>query len=160
MLCCFIYFVRPENLVKHFVAISSQLQIYVYTLSRLLQKSLVFSQEFTYLWHTRETITISDESNKQHMQKFWLAHSCYKMLQLGQFSHGRVIFLPALVKKDPGSIFLISLEKISQSTKYFVCYLYSYYLRINRSLIIVYIPPISKMTCVVLMRVTVDSFAI
>ena len=69
-------------------------------------------------------------------------------------------------QKDLGSIFFISLQKISQSTKYFVCYLYSYYLRISRNHSSVikkftilqwfYIPLGSKMTLVVLMRLRVE----
>ena len=64
--------------------------------------------------------------NEQHMQKLGITHSCYEMLL------PRPIFSWA-GQKDPGSIFFVTLQKISKSTKYFVCNLRSYYLRINRN---------------------------
>ena len=56
-----------------------------------------------------------------------------KYFTLGPLSPGRVSFDPPRVNFDPGSIFFISLPKITQLTQYFVCCLQSHYLRINRN---------------------------
>ena len=47
------------------------------------------------------------------MQKLGIAHSCYEILHPRPILEW-VIFDPPQVKKDPGSIFFISLQKISQ----------------------------------------------
>ena len=68
----------PENAVKHFVAIYSELQIHFsyfdQTTTEIL--SIFHTKKLTYLWHTKEATAISDTKNKQHIQKMGKAHSC------------------------------------------------------------------------------------
>ena len=104
----------------------------------------------------RVATAVSDKNNGQHIRKFGMAHSCYEIL------HPRFIS-PRQVNFDQGSIFFVSLPKLSQSTQYFVCCLHSHYLRINRNHsslkdtqfynTMVYTPPGSTLTHVVLIRV-------
>ena len=125
-----------------------------------------FHTKITYLEHTREAIVISNKNNEQHMQKVGIAHSCYEIRHPRSIFSWEGHFWP---QKDLGSIFAIYLQKISQSTKYFVCYLYSYLPNVKQdhlSLIkkytmlqwLIYPPSLprslqSKMTHIVMMRV-------
>ena len=135
LICCFIYFVLLESAVKQFVAVHSGRQVYFsYFDSTITEMLRIFTKnKITYLWHTREATAISDKNNEQHMQELEIKHSCCEILHPRPiFSWGWAIFDLSGSKKS-WQYFFIFLQTISQSTKYVVCYVYSYYLRINRN---------------------------
>ena len=89
-------------------------------------KNLKTFNENYLFWHTRVTTVIFYKNHEQQGQNVGITHSCHEILHLRTISPGWVIL-------DPGSIFFISLQKITQLIRYFVCYSYSYCLRINRN---------------------------
>ena len=110
LVCCFIYFVLPENAMKHFVAVYLALRVYCSYFDQTITEILSIFTNITYLWHTREATAVSDKTVNNTCKNWGWHILVMEYFTVGQFSRGRVIF--TLFKKDPGSIFFISLQKL------------------------------------------------
>ena len=95
---------------------------------RKCRKPFFFHFKPRVLQYTMVATAISDESNEQHIEKTGMAHSCYKVLHPRSILFCADHFLPARYT----SIRYI-FRKSNWSTKYFVFYLYTCCLRINRN---------------------------
>ena len=58
LICCFIYFVLPENARRHFVAIHLVLWIYFSYFDQIITDIFSIFTKITYLWHTRKVTAI------------------------------------------------------------------------------------------------------
>ena len=116
----FIHFVLPENSMKPFVAICSGLWIYFQYFDHTVTEISSSLKKITYLWHTWVATAIFDKNHEQHRHStFLLWNTSHKSnFPLG----GTWVELSLYLNK-----------KITQLTRYFVCYLYSYYLKIKRN---------------------------
>ena len=69
--------------MKHFVetvAMYLGLQVYFLYFNHTITEILRIFKTITYLWHTWEATTISNNNMEQPMQKLGIAHSCYEIL--------------------------------------------------------------------------------
>ena len=118
--------------MKPFVIICSGLWVYFSYFDQTVTEISIIFKKITYMCYTRVAKAMLDKNHEQHRQKVGIAHSCHEILHLRAIDFSWAGHLsPPRVSLDPNSIFFISLQKITQWARYFVCYSYSYHLRIN-----------------------------